>query len=72
MTTITIILNDQKDSKGRFLNRQLIVSNNRESLRLTDKDAHAIAHDITQGNYHTAWINKDLSVLKEEVSYYDY
>lgn len=58
MVTITIILNDKKDSKGRFVNRQIITSHNPEAMKLSDKDAHEMAHDITQGSYHTAWVNK--------------
>ena len=58
MTTITIILDDKKDDKGRYKNKKLIISHNKEALKLNDSDAYKIAHDITFGHFHDVYITK--------------
>lgn len=58
MITITIILNDKKDDKGRYKNKQIIRSDNKESLKLNDSDAYKLAHDITQGTFHDVYIHR--------------
>jgi len=58
MTTVTIILDDKKDSEGRFKNQQVIISHSKEALKMGYEDALGLAHDITQGTYHKVFLNK--------------